>query len=732
MINNLDFAEHQLFAQAFKYAPIGMALLSIEGHWLHVNSSLSQILGYSESELAELTFQDITHPDDLSRSIQLRERFLFEELNTYQVEKRYIHKNGFDVWISLTLSIVRDESKRPLFFMAQFREMSSTKERAGELIEKVEQLESFLENSADAIWMVDLNDTILEVNPTFEEMFGWSQKEIKGKKLPMIPDFLWDVMDKIHQGIKRGETVVGFETIRKRKDGSLLDVEATLSPIRDRKGIIVGMTGICRDITRRKQAEEELKSKTEQLESFIENSADAIWMVDINDKIINVNPTFEKLFGWKAGEIKGEKLPLVPPFLQEAMDKIHQGIKRGETVVGFETIRQRKDGTLLDVEATLSPIRNRKGNIVGMTGICRDVTPRKRAEEELKAKTTQLESFIENNADAILIFNNEGTVERINATFEKTFGYPREAIMGMEWQHLPIISGEYLDEARRIFEEAENGQSVVGLEMIGKQMNGESLNLLVTSSPILDGKGMQDGWSVTLRDITNWKQAQELLQNSEKLSVAGQLAAGIAHEIRNPMTSIKGFIDLMKAGFGEKKKYFDIMSSEIERIELILSELLILAKPQSIKYERKDIRVLLSQVLTLLDTQAILNNVQFVTEFKPGVTHIYCDENQLKQVFINFVKNSIESMPNGGIITIQVNGNSQEEMLIRLTDQGCGIPKEVLSKLGQPFYTTKEKGTGLGFMVSKQIIENHSGQIHVESELGQGTTIEIKLPLWSS
>jgi two-component system sporulation sensor kinase A len=255
------------------------------------------------------------------------------------------------------------------------------------------------------------------------------------------------------------------------------------------------------------------------------------------------------------------------------------------------------------------------------------------------------------------------------------------------------------------------------------------LNVVLTASPILDGKGNKLGWSVSLRDITAWKIAQEHLQNSEKLSVAGQLAAGIAHEIRNPITSIKGFIQLMKSGIGEKQKYFDIMSSEIERIEFILSELLILAKPQSIKYERKDIRVLLSQVMTLLDTQAILNNIEFSAEFKPGVTHLYCDENQLKQVFINFIKNSIESMPKGGRITIEINSENDQEMLIRLYDQGCGIPKEVLSKLGQPFYTTKEKGTGLGFMVSKKIIENHSGKINVESEVNKGTMIEITLPV---
>jgi two-component system sporulation sensor kinase A len=604
MANNVDFSQPELFSQAFKYAPIGMALVSTEGNWLHVNSSLCQIIGYSESEFLGMTFQDITHPDDLHSALDVRNQFLEGKLECYQMEKRFIHKNGFNVWALLVVSIMRDERRQPLFFITQIK-----------------------------------------------------------------------------------------------------------------------------DITESKLAEQDLKAKTEQLESFIEHNADAIWMIDAEDTILGVNPAFETLFGWSPDEIKGKKLPMIPDFLKDSMDKFHQRVKIGETVVGLETTRQRKDGHLIEVEATLSPLRDRSGNVIGITGICRDVTRRKRAEQELQAKTMQLESFIEHNADAILIFNNESVVQRVNETFSKIFGWSKEDIVGIDLHSLPFIPAEYLDEITQNRNQLKKGQSIVGAEVIRKRKEGEILNVLLTASPVIDVTGNKNGWSTTIRDITEWKIAQEHLQNSEKLSVAGQLAAGIAHEIRNPITSIKGFIQLMKSGFGEKQKYFDIMTSEIERIELILSELLILAKPQSIKYERKDIRVLLSQVMTLLDSQAILNNVQFITEFNPGTTHIYCDENQLKQVFINFIKNSIESMPKGGKITIEINSHNHQEMLIRLIDQGCGIPKEVLSKLGQPFYTTKEKGTGLGFMVSKKIIENHSGKIHVESEVNKGTIIQIKLPI---
>ncbi|MGG1556458.1 PAS domain S-box protein [Paenibacillus ferrarius] len=641
-----------------------------------------------------------------------------------------VHKQGDLLQVTILLSLIRDESRQPLFVIAEVSETSRESNRAAnELKVKTIQLESFLEHNADAIWMMNMEDTLLEVNPAFEMLFGWPAAEIKGSKLPIIPDSLKASMEQIHQSIKKGETVVGLETIRQHKNGRLLDVEATLSPLRDHHGTIIGITGICRDVTSGNRTKQELQVKTMQLESFIQHNADAIWMINEQGTVLNVNPAFETLFGWSAAEIKGQKLPMIPGFLKNQMEDLHQRIKNGETVVGLETIRQHKNGQLLDVEATLSPLMDHDGRTIGITGICRDISARKQAQQELNARTMQVESFIENNADAILICNSDERVESMNKSFEDLFGWPKEALVGMKIASLPFIPSEYLEETNRLCKQIRNGVSLSGIETRRLHKDGEFINVIISASPFFDGNGKLSGRSVTYRDITTWKMAQEHMKNSEKLSVAGQLAAGIAHEIRNPITSIKGFLHLMKSGVGDRNKYFDIMTSEIERIELILSELLLLAKPQTIKYERKDIRVLLTQVMTLLDSQAILNNVQFVTEFKPGVTHIYCDENQLKQVFINFIKNSIESMPDGGNFRMKIHSTDEQELLIRLSDEGCGIPQDVLLKLGQPFITTKEQGTGLGFMVSKKIIENLAGTFKVQSEVGKGTVIDIRLPV---
>jgi two-component system sporulation sensor kinase A len=227
----------------------------------------------------------------------------------------------------------------------------------------------------------------------------------------------------------------------------------------------------------------------------------------------------------------------------------------------------------------------------------------------------------------------------------------------------------------------------------------------------------------------NQDNTQKLLQSSEKLMITGQLAAGIAHEIRNPLTSLKGFIQLIRSGHEAKKEYYDIMATELDRIELILSELLVLAKPQQGELlKKKDLITLLNQVVILLQTQAIMNNVQLITHFQIEWVYIHCNENQIKQVFINIIKNAIEEMPSGGEILIETE-NQLGMVLVRIIDQGSGIPEDTISKLGEPFYSTKAKGTGLGLMVSLSILKNHGGGIEIKSKIGEGTTVQVNLPL---
>jgi PAS domain S-box-containing protein len=259
-----------------------------------------------------------------------------------------------------------------------------------------------------------------------------------------------------------------------------------------------------------------------------------------------------------------------------------------------------------------------------------------------------------------------------------------------------------------------------------KTMTGEIIDVETTGVAI-NYRGIPSVLTM-VRDITAQKnQTAELIQKSDKLSLVGQLAAGIAHEIRNPLTSLRGFIQLLQYKSDDNKDYCEIMLSELDRINLIVGEFLILAKPHMIQFTKRDINQIIRHVLTLIGTQAIIKNIHIVDKLQEGLPVISCEENQLKQVIINLIKNGIEAMPTGGTITVETGLSSSKRIFIRITDEGNGIPQEMLDRLGEPFYTTKESGTGLGLMVCYKIIENHQGELRVESEVGRGTSFEIVL-----
>ncbi|QNU05797.1 ATP-binding protein [Peribacillus butanolivorans] len=253
---------------------------------------------------------------------------------------------------------------------------------------------------------------------------------------------------------------------------------------------------------------------------------------------------------------------------------------------------------------------------------------------------------------------------------------------------------------------------------------------------IHDEAGKFIGTAGILSEINERKHAEEKLVSlnenlaitSSKLSTAAQLAAGIAHEVRNPMTAILGFVKLIRDGGADKQEYYDIIFSEINRIEQVLNELLLLSKPSEEEFLKKDLKKTCNHVITLLETNAVLNNIQIHKNYNEQSIYIYCDENQIKQVLINLIKNSIESMTDGGNIFVNIY-EKDNEVYISILDEGEGIPENFLQKVGEPFFTTKSMGTGLGLSVCFKIIEKHGGKVFITSELKKGTKIVCVFPI---
>jgi diguanylate cyclase (GGDEF)-like protein/PAS domain S-box-containing protein len=331
--------------------------------------------------------------------------------------------------------------------------------------------------------------------------------------------------------------------------------------------------------------------------------------------------------------------------------------------------------------------------------------------------------LIEHNPDPICTFDRKGKLIAVNPATVKMLGYSADEMTKRDF--VSMIHPQDRLKALAGFRETINGNSNhLELKMVHK--DGYAVTVDVTNIPIIADHQIVGIYGVA-KDVTDRKKAEELLRNSDRLAVTGQLAAGLAHEIRNPLTALKGFVQLLQSSRIENKAYYPIMLTELERINFIVNEFLLLSKPRPASFRESDIRVVIDHVVTLLETQAILNKVRILTEQVIDMQPIRCDENQMKQVFVNVLKNAIEAMPDGGEVTVRTK-RTEQLLTVHITDQGGGIPEELASQIGQPFFTTKENGTGLGLMICHNIMESHGGKLSIASMSGSGTTVEIELP----
>lgn len=221
----------------------------------------------------------------------------------------------------------------------------------------------------------------------------------------------------------------------------------------------------------------------------------------------------------------------------------------------------------------------------------------------------------------------------------------------------------------------------------------------------------------------------EELRQKEKLAVIGQMAAAIGHEIRNPLASLKGFTQLQQERSPNTNNFYPIMIQEIDRINSIVNDLMYIGKPKSLHFEKASIEEIIAYTLSITQQQAERQQVNIETVMEGPLPPIECDDKQLKQVFINLIKNAAEAMPDGGKIRIHIMVLKDKRMVISVEDEGCGIEDKDILNIGEPFYTTKKDGTGLGLMVTNQIIADHKGKFKIDSDIGAGTKVTVTLPI---
>ncbi len=346
-------------------------------------------------------------------------------------------------------------------------------------------------------------------------------------------------------------------------------------------------------------------------------------------------------------------------------------------------------------------------------------------EQQLESSHEHYQSLFIHNPDAVFELNFKGCFVSINPEGERIWGVKQAEIVKENFSFY-IIADE-IEKTIGNIKSSFTGKSQK-FETIIHNNEGEHVLLRCTTFPKYINAEIVGIFGVA-RDITQIRKIEEMIDQTEKMSLIGHLATGLAHEIRNPLTSIRGFVQLINSGSTLSNLHTKIMIDEIDRINLILSEMLVLGKEEEILFKEKDLLNILKQVVMFMEGQANLTNVGLELqkqEFEQII--IYCDENQIKQLFINLIKNGIEAMPDGGIIIIEV-AIQDGFVVIKVHDEGVGMSEIQKSRIGDPFYSTKEKGTGLGLVVSKKIISQHQGLIEFESELKKGTTAIVSIPL---
>jgi two-component system, sporulation sensor kinase A len=350
---------------------------------------------------------------------------------------------------------------------------------------------------------------------------------------------------------------------------------------------------------------------------------------------------------------------------------------------------------------------------------------KKTAEDE-----QQLSTLINSMPDFVCFKDSKGRWLRVNDFGRKLYQLENIDYCGktdLELGEIVPFFKEAFELCIRSDEETWKAGTLTRCEESVPTPSGDVKTFDVIKVPLFYEDGERKGLLIIGRDITQQKLAETLLLKKEKLSVLGELAAGIAHEIRNPLTSIKGFMQVMKETKEVNDWYMEIILNELERINQIVSELLVLAKPQSHCYKLFLLSDAVNYVIQLMSHEATLNNVAVSIENATPHALVYGDKNQLIQVFINIMKNAIEAMPKGGTIDLRV-WEEDGNINITIADTGIGISKERLEKIGEPFFTLKEKGMGLGLTTSTKIIQEHKGTLEIDSEVGKGTTVHLSLP----
>jgi PAS domain S-box-containing protein len=609
------------------------------------------------------------------------------------------------------------------------------------------------EGSKDLIFVTDREGKVLDLNPAGVELLQFPSKD-EALGLSHLREIFQNPRD--WERFQLLVEVQGFirdlELTLKTRKGALVFTLFTGIVRRNQEGTITGYEGILKDITQRKRGELELLREKKTTEGVLEGLPVPTFVIDRSHRIIYWNRACEELTGFSRHEMVGTYRYWLPFYTHErpsmASLVVEQNIKALEKFFGDKNLKPSPNlpgayeayeyfpnfrGRERYLYHTASPIYDGEGRIQGAVQAILDMTEREQLARELKDSEEKFRRLVETSLDGIAL-HSDMKLLYVNQACLEMFNYQEPGEM-LGRSMLSFVDSQYRPAATRWLGQLQRGVTRPRIfEMKGVKKDGRKFDLEGISIPTTyEG---QPAIQTHIRDITHKKHLEEQLSRTEKLAALGQLAAGVAHEINNPLGGILVYSYLLLEDLEPsrpERAQVEKIVREATRCKEIVQGLLEFSRHLPSKMVPLNVNDVLTEVFFLVEDHLVFQNIQLIQDLRPDLPPILGDKSKLEQVFINLLMNSGESMKGEGKLTVTTAvAPGGERVHIRFQDTGPGIPSHYLSRLFDPFFTTKEigQGVGLGLSISYGIIQKHLGRIHVERTSPQGTVFVIELPVY--
>ncbi|HVP77539.1 MAG TPA: PAS domain S-box protein [Thermodesulfobacteriota bacterium] len=706
------------------------------------NRMASEITGYSEKELLKMSIPSLfaephppvveelfVHPDRYAEKTRTEARLL---TSTGQVK---------EAQICLVLAKTSLGAKKGYAYL---REMTDSKNMERRVREVTQQFEKIAEMGDDGIMVFDQAFKIVFANQRASEIFGITKEDLVGRNFFSVigkegKEFLEGT---VIRGVGVGEKLC-TEMSLLTSQGQVKDAEVCIALAESDTGDVKTYAYI-RDITERKKFERDLKGSEEKLRNLFERVRHGLFISSREGKFLDCNQALLDLLGY-ATKQEFFEIDIARDLYVNPEDRkvFQERIERDGYAKDMEVEFKKKNGERITVLLTGHPIKNEKGEVVGYQGINLDISERKRIENELREANEFFMNLIESSVDGIIAADMKGNIFIFNKGAEALTGYWAEEVIGK--LHITRIYPDGV--AKEIMKKLRSPEYGGVGKFIPTQLNvlnkvGEEIPIQLSAVLIYNGTGQEIASVGIFTDLRPRLKMEKKLQethlqlvSSEKMASLGKLAAGIAHEINNPLGGILIYASLMMEDLSEddsRRGDLARIVQEAGRCKEIVKSLLEFARQTEPKMEPTDINRAINDGLFFLVNQALFYNIQIVKRLDSFLPFVQGNASQLKQVFMNIIVNAAEAMHGSGTLTITTApAPDRKAIFVEFTDTGEGIPEENFTRIFDPFFTTKQvgKGTGLGLATSYGIVEDHGGKISVKSKVGEGTTFRIELPV---